>query len=94
MNAFANPKSNLPNLKNDGRMHIHLSGNHFQQNVANIPNNGNFVNIYGVYKLDSLASTRDTSFTIQNVLFGSMQITKNATDSSKNNYKGIIWYMF
>ena len=24
MNAFANAKSNLPNLKNDGRMHVHL----------------------------------------------------------------------
>ena len=32
MNAFANAKSNLPNLKNDARMHVHLSGNHFQQN--------------------------------------------------------------
>ena len=30
MNAFANAKSNLPNLKNDGRMHVYLSGNHFQ----------------------------------------------------------------
>ena len=34
MNAVANAKSNLPNLKNDGRMHVHLSGNHFQQNVV------------------------------------------------------------
>ena len=32
MNAFANAKSDLPNLKNDGRMHVHLNGNHFQQN--------------------------------------------------------------
>ena len=38
MNAFANAKSNLPNLKNDGRMHVHLSGNHFQQNKVIIPN--------------------------------------------------------
>ena len=30
----------------------------------------------------------DTSFTIQNALFGAMQITKNATDSDKNDYKG------
>ena len=88
MNAFANAKSNLPNSKNDGRIHVHLSGNHFQQNKVNIPNNGNVINIYCVYKLDSLASTRDTSVTIQNSLFGAMQITKNATDSSKNNYKG------
>ena len=46
------------------------------------------VNIYIVYKLDLLASTRDKSFTVQNALFGAMQITKNATDNSKNNYKG------
>ena len=88
MNAFANAKSNLPNLKIDGRIHVHLSGNHFQQNVVGIPSNGNVINIYCLYKLDSIASTRDTSLTIQNALFGAMQITKNATDSSKNNYKG------
>ena len=88
MNAVANAKSNLPNLKNDGRMHVHLSGNHLQQNVVGIPNNGNVINIYCVYKLDPIASSRDTSFTIQDALFGALQITKNATDNSKNNYKG------
>ena len=87
MNAFANAKSNLPNLKNDGRMHVHLSGNHFIQNKVIIPNNYNVIIIYCVYKLDPIASSRDTSFTIQNALFGAMQITKNATDNSKNNYK-------
>ena len=88
MNAFANAKSNLPNLKNDGRLHVYLSGNHFQQNKVIIPNNNNAINIYCVYKLDPIASSRDTSFTIQNALFAAMQITKNATDNSKNNYKG------
>ena len=88
MNAVANAKSDLPNLKNDGRMHVHLSGNHFQQNVVGIPNNGDIINIYCVYKLDPIASSRDTSFIIQDALFGAMQITKNATDNSKNNYKG------
>ena len=88
MNAFANAKSNLPNLKNDGRMHVHLSGNNFQQNKVIIPNNNNAINIFCVYKLDPIASSRDTSFTIQNALFGAMQITKNGTDNSKNNYKG------
>ena len=48
----------------------------------------NVVNIYIVYKLDPLASTRDESYTIQNALFGAMQITKNATGYDKNNYKG------
>ena len=66
-------------------MHVHLSGNHFQQNVVGIPNYYNNINIYCVYKLDSIDSSRDTSFT--------MQITKNATDNSKNNYKRM-WYMF
>ena len=88
MNAVANAKPNLPNLKNDGRMYVHLSGNHFQQNVVDIPNNGNVINIYCVYKLFSIDSSRDTSFTIQNALFGAMRITKNATDNSKNTYKG------
>ena len=88
MNAFAIAKSNLPNLKNDGRMHVYLSGNHFQQNEVIIPNNNNAINIYCVYKLDPIASSRDTSFTIQNALFGAIQITKNATDYSKNNCKG------
>ena len=88
MNAFASAKSNLPNLKNDGRMHIHLSGNHFQQNKVIIPNNYNVININCVYELDPIVSSRDTSFTIQDALFGAMQITKNASDNSKNNYKG------
>ena len=88
MNALANSKNDLPNLKNDGRMHVYLSGNHFQRNKVIIPNNNNTINIYCVYKLDPIASNRDTSFTIQNALFGAMQITKYATDNSKNNYKG------
>ena len=88
MNAVADAKTNLPNFKNDDRMHFYLSGNHFQQNVAGIPNNDNVINIYCVCKLDPIASTRDTSFTIQDALFGAMQITKDATDNSKNNYKG------
>ena len=69
-------------------MHVNLSGNHFQQNKLVIPNNYNVINIYCVYKLDPIASRRDTSSTVQDALFGAMQITKNATDNSKNNYKG------
>ena len=88
MNAVGDSSGNFPKLKNDGRMNVYLSGNHFQQNVAGIPNNNNVINIYCVYKLDPIASTRDTSYTIQNALFGAMQITKNATDYDKNNHKG------
>ena len=88
MNAVVDSGGYLPDIKNDGRMHVYLSGNHFQQSKVIIPNNNNAINIYCVYKLDPIASSRDTSFTIQNALFGAMQITKNATDNSKNNYKG------
>ena len=39
--------------------------------------NKNVINIHIVYKLDPIASSRDTTFTMQNALFGAMQITKN-----------------
>ena len=88
MNAVVDSGGRLPNIKNDGRIHVLLIGNHFQQNKVIVPNNNNAINVYCVYQLDSIASSRDTSFTIQNALFGAMQITKNATYSDKNNYKG------
>ena len=93
MNGIENTKKEMPILKNDERLYVYLQDNHFQQNnVLTSSNdhviNKNVVNIYIVYKLDPLASTRDKSFTIQNALFGAMQITKNATDNDKNNYKG------
>ena len=87
MDAVGDASGNLPDLKNDGKMNVYLSGNHFQQNVASISNNANVINIYCVYKLDPIASNRDDTFTIQNALFGAMQITKN-TDTLKYNYKG------
>ena len=93
MNGIENTKKVMPILKNDERLYVYLQGNHFQQHSVLTSNNDhildkNVVNIYIVYKLDPLASTRDKSFTIQNALFGAMQITKNDTDSDKNNYKG------
>ena len=68
-------------------MRVYLSGNYFKQDKTRIPNNNNAINIYCVYKLDPIASSRDTTFTIQNALFGAMQITKNA-DTIKDNFKG------
>ena len=93
MKSIENTKKEMPILKNDKRLYVYLQGNHFQQNNILTSNNDhvvnkNVVNIYTVYKLDPLASTRDTSFTIQNASFGATQITKDATNNSKNNYKG------
>ena len=94
MNGIKDTKNETPTLKNDERMNVYLKGSHFQQNNILTSNNDhvinkNVINIYCVYKLDPIASSRDKSFTIQNALFGAMQITKSATDNSKNNYKGI-----
>ena len=88
MNVVGDASGDLPDIKNDGRMYVYLSGNHFQQNKVIIPDNDNVINIYCVYEIQPVSSSRDTSFTIQNALFGAMEITKDATDNSKNNYKG------
>ena len=72
MNAVGDTSGNLPD--------------YFKQDRTRIPNNNNAINIYIVYKLDPIASSRDNTFTIQNALFEAMQITKNA-DTSKYDYK-------
>ena len=92
MKGIEDTKTNLAELKNDGRTYVYLQGNYFKQNNLVITNTNKVVsigviNIYIVYKLDPIASSRDTTFTIQNALFGAMQITKN-TDTSKYDYKG------
>ena len=89
MIAVKNASGKLPRLGLVDDYYVNLSGNHFQQdktNVFNTYNNGS-TNIYCVYKLDSISSSRDSTFTVQNALFGSMQITKNA-NTSKYEYKG------
>ena len=88
INVVGDSGGDLPDIKNDGRLYVYLSGNHFQKNKVIIPNNNNVINIYCVYELQAIVASRDTSFTVQNALFGAMQITKDATDNSKNNYKG------
>ena len=91
MNDIKDTKNETQILKNKEKMYVYLKGSHFQQNNILTSNNDhvindNVVNIYIVYKLDPITS-RDTTFTIQNTLFGAMQITKNV-DTSKYNYKG------
>ena len=87
MNAVGDSGGDLSDITNDGRLYVYLSGNHFQQNKVIIPNINNVINIYCVYELQPIVVSRDTSFTVQNSLFGAMQMTKDATDNSKNNYK-------
>ena len=93
MKGVENTKKEMQILKNDEGLYVYLQSNHFQQNNVLTSSKGhvinkNVINIYCVYELDLIASSRDKSLTIKNALFGAMQITKNATDNSKNNYKG------
>ena len=77
----------LPTLENYGRMSVKLNGNYFVQNKVLHPDDNNVVNIYIVYKLDTINKTINTDYTIQNALFGAVKITKNS-NTSKNNYEG------
>ena len=98
MKGIENTKKEMPILKTDEKLYVYLQGNHFQQNNALTSNNDhvlnkNVVNICIVYKLDLLVSTRDKSLTIQNALFGAMQITKNATDNDKIIIKYMVYVL-
>ena len=86
MNVVVNSKGNRPVSMMSGLMRVHLYGNYFTQNKA-LKRNSAAINIYIVYKLNPISSTRNTDYTIQNALLGALKITKNA-DSSKNNYTG------
>ena len=87
MTSVKNTSGDLPELKVYDDLYVYLSGNHFQQNKADMSNNIMINIMYCVYKLDPISSSRDDTFTVQNVLFGAMQITKNA-DTSKYKYEG------
>ena len=87
LKSIPNTQGLLPIVEDNGRMNVKFNGNYLVQNKALQPNTNKVVNIYIVYKLDSISSTRNTDYTIQNALFGAIKITKNA-DTSKNNYKG------
>ena len=86
MIAVKNASGELPDINaNNDEVYVYLRGNHFRQDIPSF--NNDIINTYCVYKLDPILSSRDNTFTVQNALFGSMQITKNA-DTSKYKYKG------
>ena len=87
MNGIKDTKNDMPKLKNEKETYVLLQGSHFQQNNVIIKSNNNVINIYCVYKLDPISTSRDDTFSLQNALFGATQITKNA-DTSRYKYKG------
>ena len=87
MDAISDSTLLFPSLEDGGRINVKLYGNYFVQTKVIIPNSDKIVNIYVVYMLDPIASTRNTDFTIQNALVGAVNVTKTA-DISKNKYEG------
>ena len=85
-NYVKNASGELPEIKVHNNLYVDLSGNHFKQDPQ-LDTNNISINTYCVYKLDPISTSRDNTFTVQNALFGSIQITKNA-DTSKYKYKG------
>ena len=75
LKAIPNAQGLLPIVENNGRMNVEFNGNYFVQNKVLHPNNNKVVNIYIVYKLCKMSSTRNTDYTIQNTLFGATKIT-------------------
>ena len=57
------------NLKNEKETYVLLQGSHFQQRNVIIKTNNNVINIYCVYKLDPISTSRDDTFSLQNALF-------------------------
>ena len=46
------------------------------------------INLYIIYKLDKIKSTRNTDFTVENTLLGAVKITEDSSDSDCNKYSG------
>ena len=80
LNSVQNIKLIVLNIKNDGKG-LHVLGLH----IIAIPNN--VISIYCVYELNLIDFSRNNEFTIQNALFGAIEITKNA-NTSKFKCKG------
>ena len=86
LNSVQNINLLRPNIKNDGKgLHVFFNGNYFIQDIVAIPNN--VINIYCVYELDPTDFSRNNEFTIQNALFGAIEITTNE-NTLKYEYKG------
>ena len=96
MKAVKDTKNEIPILKNDEKMYVYLKGSHFQQNyVLTTSNdhviNDNVINIYIVYKLDPIATSRDAT-TIQNALFGLCKLLKMLI-STNINIKDMVYVL-
>ena len=87
LRRVANTSGVYPKVSGETRMSVIFSGNYIKENKSIYPTKS-AVNIYIVYKLDTIKSTRNTDFTIQNALVGAVKITEDPSDSDHNKYNG------
>ena len=87
MRGVANNLHVYPKVSGETRMSVIFSGNYVNENKSIYPTKS-AINIYIVYKLNTIKSTRNTDFTIQNALFGAVKVTEDPIDSSHNKYSG------
>ena len=88
IDAVAVSNNDLPSLVNNGRLSVKFDGCYFKQTILGKPNDNKVINVYIVYKLYPISKFRSDTYTVQNALFGGVNITKNATDKSKHKYEG------
>ena len=87
LTGVANTSGVYPKVSWKTKMSVKFSGNYIKENKVIYPAKS-AVNIYIVYKLDIIAPSRNTNFTIQNALFGAMKITEDSSDLDHNKYSG------
>ena len=76
LNSVRNTKTVSPNIKKyiSGQLYVSFNGNYFKQDPITIPNN--VINIYVVYKLDPISSTRNTDYTMKMLYLGLRKLLK------------------
>ena len=87
LRGVANNSVVYPKASGETRMNVIFYENYVKENKSIYPVKS-AVNIYIVYKLDTIKSTRCTDFTIQNALFGAVKITEDPSDSDHSKYSG------
>ena len=87
LNGVANTSGVYPKVSGETRISVIFSRIYVKENKVIYPTKS-AVNIYIVYKLDTIKLTRNTDFTIQNALFGAVKITEDPSDSDHNKYSG------
>ena len=87
LRGAANTSGIYPKVFEGIRMRVNFSGNYVKGNKSIYPVKS-VVNIYIVYELDTIKSTRNTDFTIQNPLFGAVKITEDPSEFDHKKYVG------